>query len=424
MATIFSYQANEEDKDANGSYSFEDDDDAFQLAAEPAGKYKTLHSRDSLESFLGDYNKEFATNYTTKDSHSFYNYYNDIAKRVKNKQIDILLVVNMFLTGFDSKTLNTLYVDKNLKYHGLIQAFSRTNRILNELKSQGNIICFRNLKEKTDEAITLFSNKDAVDVIVMEPYESYVDKFNEAVENLLELTPDVDSVNDLFGEDQEMEFAKAFRLLMRLKNVLNGFTQFDFEDLDIKEQTFEDFKSKYIDLHDKVRNQKEKVSILNDIDFELSLIHRDTINVQYILQLLIKLKDAAQSDVKDLEAQVFNMMNNEVQLRSKRELIEKFINEHLPLIEDSEAIQEEFEKYWNKERKAALAVLSEEEKLDQEKLENIIGDYLFTEKTPQRDDVVKIMNFRPALKERASTSERIITKIKDFVETFISGIAS
>ncbi len=174
IATIFSYVANEEDKDANGMVYEEE----LSMAAEPQAGYGiNAHSRDSLEEFIGDYNQMYNTKFTTKDSQSFYNYYNDIAKKVKQREIDsILLVVNMFLTGFDSKTLNTLYVDKSLKFHGLIQAFSRTNRILNELKSQGNIVSFRNLKSATDEAIALFSNKDARDVILMQPYENYVTK--------------------------------------------------------------------------------------------------------------------------------------------------------------------------------------------------------------------------------------------------------
>src|SRR5690606_3917462 len=178
------------------------------------------HKRDKLESYIGHYNEMFGANFSTKDSQSFYNYYNDISKKVKERKIDILLVVNMFLTGFDSPPLNTLYVDKNLKYHGLIQAYSRTNRILNEQKSQGNIVVFRNLKKATDEAITLFSNKEAIEVIIMEPYEDYVEKFNRAFINLLAITPDTDSVNDLVSEEDELEFIKAFRELMRLKNTM------------------------------------------------------------------------------------------------------------------------------------------------------------------------------------------------------------
>src|SRR5690606_21559704 len=156
----------------------------------------------------------FGSNFSTKDSQSFYNYYNDISQKVKEREIDILLVVNMFLTGFDSPTLNTLYVDKNLKYHGLIQAYSRTNRIINEQKSQGNIVVFRNLKKATDQAITLFSNKEAIEVIIMQPYEEYAQKFNEAFISLLKITPTINSVNDLESEDDELDFIKAFRDLM------------------------------------------------------------------------------------------------------------------------------------------------------------------------------------------------------------------
>jgi len=215
----------------------------------------------------------FETKFSTKDSESFYNYYNDISKKVKERKVDILLVVNMFLTGFDSKPLNTLYVDKNLKYHGLIQAYSRTNRILNEQKSQGNIIVFRNLKKATDEAITLFSNKEAIEEIIMKPYEDYVQKFNDAFTSLLKVVPTVNSVNNLKSEEDELEFIKAFRELMRIKNTMATFADFVWEDLEMNEQLFEDYKSKYLDLYDKVKDehQVEKVSILEDVDFELEL---------------------------------------------------------------------------------------------------------------------------------------------------------
>ena len=222
IATIFSYAANEDDADANGFIPEE-----VSVVEEPKALYGlNTHSRDKLEEFIGHYNTMFDTKFSTKDSETFYNYYNDISKKVKERQIDILLVVNMFLTGFDSPTLNTLYVDKNLKYHGLIQAYSRTNRIINEQKSQGNIVVFRNLKNATDEAITLFSNKYAVDVIIMKPYEDYTEKFNEALKRLNEITPTIDSVNELKTEEDELEFVQAFRDLMRLKNILNSFSDF------------------------------------------------------------------------------------------------------------------------------------------------------------------------------------------------------
>jgi len=425
IATIFSYNANENDKDALGFTTSDFDEVDLNVVAEPQAQYDNQHSRDQLEEFIGYYNKEFSTNFTTKDSQSFYNYYNDIAKRVKHKQVDILLVVNMFLTGFDSKTLNTLYVDKNLKYHGLIQAYSRTNRILNELKSQGNIVCFRNLKNATDQAISLFSNINAKDEIIMQPYEEYVSLFNQAFIALLQIAPTVNSVSDLQDEEKELEFIRAFRELMRLKNVLNTFTEFTFDDLSMPEQTFEDYKSKYLDLYDKAKtqHQKEKVSILNDIDFELELIHRDEINVAYILKLLAKLKDSTEEEKDKQRKTILEIIAGDTQLRSKRELIEKFIQENLPLIEDSDDIPDKFYDFLNDERLLAIESLSKEENIDSEKLQKLIGDYLFTEKTPLRDDVIEALNQRPILKERGKTAERIIAKIMDFVDAFINGIS-
>jgi type I restriction enzyme R subunit len=421
LATIFSYQANEEDKDAVG---FVDEED-LMLAAEPQVAYNTQHTRDELETFMQEYNKEFGTNFTNKDSQSYYNYYNDISRRVKNRQVDILVVVNMFLTGFDSKHLNTLYVDKNLKYHGLIQAYSRTNRILGEVKSQGNIVCFRNLKEATDDAIALFSNKNAKDEIIMEPYEDYAKKFNKAFITLLQIAPTVNSVNDLKDEEAELEFIKAFREIMRLKNVLSTFTEFNFDDLSMNEQTFNDYKSKYLDLYEKSKsdNRKEKVSILGDIDFELELIHRDEINVTYILKLITKLKNATPKEQDEQKKKVLEIVKGETSLRSKRELIEKFIQENLPLIKDSEDVSEAFEEFWDKERKLALKKLSQEENLDAKKVQDIIGEYLFTEKKPLRDDVIDLMETRPSLKERAPVAERVTGKILGFVETFVDGIS-
>lgn len=195
----------------------------------------------------------------------------------------------MFLTGFDAKTCNTLYVDMNLRYHGLIQAFSRTNRILGQKKSQGNIVCFRNLKTKVDEAIALFSNKDADETILIAPYQEYVDRFNEAVMELLKIAPTPSAVDKLVSEDDILDFVRAFRELIRIRNVLTSFTEFSDDDLSLDAQRFEDFKSKYLDIHDRMKSDRDddqKASILNEVDFELELIRRDNINVAYILALL------------------------------------------------------------------------------------------------------------------------------------------
>lgn len=429
IATIFSYGANEHDADANGLMNLEADIDnlSLDMVAESSPEYKiTVHKREKLDEYIEDYNKLFDTKYNTKDSESFYNYYNDISKKVKERKIDILLVVNMFLTGFDSPTLNTMYVDKNLKYHGLIQAYSRTNRILNEQKSQGNIVAFRNLKNRTDEAITLFSNKEAIEVIIMKPYEDYTAKFDEAFDKLLEITPTVDSVNDLVSEDDELEFIKAFRDLMRIKNILNAFSDFKWEDLKMTEEVFTEFQSKYLDLWQKVKSdhQKEKVSILEDVDFELELIHRDEINVTYIIQLLIKLKSQTQKDTTKAEQEIFNLLSTETTLRSKRELIEKFIQENLPIIEDTDEVPTEFDKFWSEERQKAFFKLVEEENLSADKTEKLIEDYLFAEREPLRDEVLELIEGeKPSLLQRKKLGDRILKRIVDFVETFINGMA-
>ena len=422
IATIFSYIANEDDVDANGFIPEE-----ISVAAEPEIAYATNpHTREKLDEFIGHYNQMFGSAFSTRDSQSFYNYYNDISKKVKERKIDILLVVNMYLTGFDSPSLNTLYVDKNLRYHGLIQAYSRTNRILNELKSQGNIVVFRNLKNATDEAITLFSNKDAIEEIIMKPYDEYVKAFNDGFINLLKITPTVDSVNNLVTEDDELKFIIAFRDLMRIKNVLASFSDFKWGDLSMTEQQFEDYKSKYLDLHDKVKieHAKEKVSILEDVDFELELIHRDEINVAYIIRLLIKLKANQKKDAEQIEKEIFNLLNTEMQLRSKKELIEKFIRENMPVILDTDDIPQEFEKFWTVEQEKAFLKMVEEEKLSKEKTQTLIENYLYSEQEPMRDEILELLvEEKPTLLQRRTTGERILKRIMDFVETFINGIS-
>ncbi|MBN7816798.1 type I restriction endonuclease subunit R [Algoriphagus pacificus] len=424
VATIFSYAANEDDKDANGSIS----EELSVVEEDPRALYGlNKHTREKLDEYISHYNETFGTKFSTRDTQSFYNYYNDISKKVREKKVDILLVVNMFLTGFDSPKLNTLYIDKNLQYHGLIQAYSRTNRILNELKSQGNIVVFRNLKQATDEAITLFSNKNAIDVIIMEPIENYQEKFNEAVAKLKDLVPTVDSVNDLRSEEEEFEFVKAFRELMRYKNTLSSFVDFTWEVLDINEQEFEDYKSKYLDVHEKVKSniQPDKVSILEDVDFELELIHRDEINVAYILQLLSALKDSKPEDQEKKKKEIVDLLSGETSLRSKRELIEKFINENLPHISDTQNLEDEFDKFWTEEQIKAFDKLVKEEKLSPEKTQNLIENYLFSEREPLRDDVLDLIEGdKPTVLQRKSVGARILKRVMDFVDTFVERVIS
>lgn len=424
IATIFTYQANEEDKDA-GTITEQFDEEELSLVAEDQETYSTKHSREYLDEFIVDYNQTFQTNYSTKDSKLFYEYYNDIAARVKTKQIDILIVVNMFLTGFDSKTLNTLYVDKNLKYHGLIQAYSRTNRILDEVKSHGNIVCYRNLKEATDKAIELFANKDAIEDIIEPPFERLEETFQEKYNNLIEIAPNVDAVNDLKNEEEQAEFIKAFRDVMRLINKMKQYADFSFDNLPISHQEFEDFKSKYLDLYEETKGigkeDDKGHSVLDDLDFELELIHRDEINVTYIMNLIVKLQAAPSTEKEKQEKMIQDLLNSDLKLRSKKELIEKFIQKQLPLITDADQILEEFDQFVYIERQNALKEMSKDEQLDPSKLEKVIGEYLFSDKQPLRDDIVGTMLQRPSLKERSSKIERVTHKIFDFVNTYVSG---
>ncbi|MBB1282664.1 type I restriction endonuclease subunit R [Pseudoalteromonas sp. SR41-1] len=422
IATIFSYAANEEDPDADGL-----DEVVLDKVAESQAQYEGIasHTRDRLEEFIGDYNTMFGSSYTTKDSESYYNYYNDISKKVRERKVDILLVVNMFLTGFDSKTLNTMYVDKNLKYHGLIQAYSRTNRILNEQKSQGNIISFRNLKKRTDDALALFSNKDAKDTVIMPSYEEFIKMFNQALDQMQTIAPDTASVDSLVDENAELEFIKAFRELMRLRNVLSTFADFKFDDVCIQEQEYEDYKSKYLDLYDKVKTNTapEKESILEEIDFELELLAMDEVNVAYILKLLSKLKQSdSDEEYQQQYKSLMQTIGGDPELRSKQELIDKFIQENLPDVQSAEEVDDAFAAYWEVEKEKATQVIAEEEHLIPENVKELVERMIFSNQEPLREDIVATMEKPPSVLQRKKVIPRLAEKLKGFVNTFYGGM--
>ncbi|MGL4976724.1 MAG: type I restriction endonuclease subunit R, partial [Cetobacterium sp.] len=403
IATIFTYSANEEAKDTEENTGEE---------------VCTIHTREKLDEIVKDYNKTFGDNHDLNKEGGFNAYYIDISKKVKERKIDILLVVNMFLTGFDSKTLNTLYVDKNLKYHNLIQAYSRTNRILNEKKSYGNVLCFRNLKKRTDEAIALFSNKEAIETVLMKDYKEYVIEFNKYLENLFKIVESVEDVDKLETEDEKAEFITAYRNLIRVMNRLNTFTEFDFDHLDIEDAEFEGYKSKYLDMYDEIKNKtsKERVSILDDLDFEIELLKRDDINVSYIMLLLKELDPKSESYAGDKEF-LLKLLDGSEELRSKRELIEKFLEENLPLILDEESVESEFDAYWMKEKEDAIEKFQIEENLHPDKLKETINEYNFSKKL-HRDMVKLTFMDKLGLKERRSKIEIVTTAIKDLVQRF------
>ncbi len=434
VVTIFTYSANEEDADANGLIG----DPNFDIALD-SGKGDSKHSREKLEECVADYNALYKTKHSVKDSKAFYTYYKDIAKRMKERdresfqdrdRADILLVVNMFLTGFDAKKLNTLYVDRNLKYHGLIQAYSRTNRILGELKSQGNIVCFRNLKKNTDEAVALFSGVDAKEKIFVEPYDYYVTRFNQGVTRLRTIALTPDDVNLLISEDDQLMFVQAFRQLMRDLNVLKSFAEFDWQDLDLNKQEFEDYKSKYLDVYERSHsNEEEGVSIVEDVDFELELIHRDEINVAYILGLLAALQREKQNgddseDYEKTKQSILALLNNETQLRSKRELIEQFINDYMPRLKADVEIEDAFSDYWNEQKQAALTKLCDAENMDVSAVYAMIDTYHFSGKEPLRDTVFAALKTKPKLLERKKIFERVVKKLRQLINTFDDDIGN
>ena len=389
IATIFTYKANEDLSESE-------------------------HSRDLLDKYMQDYNEMFGTNFTSDD---FKQYHADVSKRMKNREIDLLIVVDMFLTGFDSKMLNTLYVDKNLQYHGLLQAFSRTNRIYNKRKSQGNIVCFTNLKENVDDSIALFSDPEAMEDIIMPPYETIVKWFNQDLERLFKLVKTADEAMELQSENDKKSFVLIFRDLVRNKNKLDIFTEFDWSDLDIEEQEFNDFRSAYLDIYDQIKEHDDPESILGDIDFELELLRTDHINVDYILNLLEDLDRNSPSFDHD-KKRIISLMKEHENLRSKIDLIEKFINERLGNIDSKDtSVSEEFDKFMRDERRKAMCEIVDEEHLDEDKARQVFEIFEFSGKID--DDLIK-QSFRETLKfkERKNKLNTIKFKIIDLFETF------
>ena len=321
IATIYSYGANEEEID--GILAEENPESTTQLDQQ---------SRDFLEGAIRDYNLMFSTNYDTS-SDKFQNYYKDLSLRMKNRQVDLLIVVNMFLTGFDATTLNTLFVDKNLKQHGLIQAFSRTNRILNSVKTFGNIVCFRDLQQATDDAIALFGDKDASSIVVLRDFLSYYDGYDtekgkhcygykELVEQLQNEFPEGETI---LGEDAERRFVALFGSLLKSINILSAFDQFEGRQI-ITDRQLQDYQSNYLDLQEKWRRRRpgDKENINDDLVFETELIRQVEINIDYILLLVQKYHDSNCTN-KEILVNISKAIGSSIQLRSKKELIENFI---------------------------------------------------------------------------------------------------
>jgi type I restriction enzyme R subunit len=353
IATIFSFSANEEDTE---DLLVDEDFDTDSL---------DKNSRDFLDAAIADYNKTFSVNFDTS-SDKFQNYYKDLSSRVKNREVDLLIVVNMFLTGFDATTLNTLWVDKNLRQHGLIQAFSRTNRILNSVKTFGNIICFRDLKQATDDAIALFGDKEAGGIVLLKTYNDYYNGYDdngkhnkgyaELIEELAALYP---LGQEITGDEAQKNFIRLYGAILRLKNILTAFD--DFEDNEIlPERDFQDYQSIYIDLYQDFTKEKnaDKEKINDDIIFELELIKQIEINIDYILMLVAKYHESNCAD-KSVLVTIDKAINSSIELRSKKELIENFIKR----MNVDTKVDDDWRKFVQEQKENDIAAIIEREKL-------------------------------------------------------------
>lgn len=364
IATVFSYAPNE---DAPEDGLLEEDFEPSNL---------DLGSREFLESAISDYNEMFSTNYSTS-SDSFENYYKNISERMKNREIDLLIVVNMFLTGFDATTLNTLWVDKNLKMHGLIQAFSRTNRILNSVKTYGNIVCFRGLEQATDDAIALFGDKDAGSIVLLKSFEDYYygythnGKKYEGYEQLIDRLREKFPVGQLITSEDEMkEFINLFNAILRVKNILTSFDQFNSMEI-ISVRDYQDYQSLYLDIKDAIRppDIMDREYINNDIVFEMELIKQVEVNIDYILMLVEKYKDKNKED-REIMSSIVKAIDSTPDLRSKKELILDFIDQ----VNAASVVDEEWKSYVRNAQEDELAELITDENLKEEETLRLIDN--------------------------------------------------
>ena len=417
VGMIYSFGANEAE-DENGFVDDENSDDTAGL---------DVVSRDYLESAIKDYNAMFHTDYDTS-SDKFQNYYKDVSLRMKNKELDILIVVNMFLTGFDATTLNTLWVDKNLKMHGLIQAYSRTNRILNSIKTFGNIVCFRDLSEKTDEAIALFGDKNAKGTILLRSFNDYYNGFTdekdkyhkgytELVDELLTKFPLEGFKNNVITQEAKKEFVMLYGAILRMRNILTTFDQFEGDTL-LEINDLQDYQSHYIDIHDEIRpdEKAEKENINDDIVFEMELIKQVDINIDYILMLVAKYHDSNCQDAEIL-VDIKKAIGGSIELRSKKQLIEDFIAQ----INTSTDIQKDWQSYIAKKREEELTAIIAEQKLKPEETKTFIENSF-------RDGVLRttgidIDRILPPVSRfgggnRSEVKKAVIERLKEFFEKF------
>ena len=379
---------------------------------------KCEHSRESLERIISDYNKMFKDEDIDFSTDTFKEYSKHLSKKIKNAEVDIVIVVNMFLTGFDSKPLNTLYVDKNLKYHGLIQAYSRTNRILDGTKQHGNIVCYRNLKKETDEAICLFSQTDSTDVVLMESFDHYLKLFQERLDRLYEVAPTIESIDSMQDENEKKDFVEAFRELTKQLTKLKTFVEFEFNEkkIGISAQKYEDYKSKYFSIYEGVKKDG-KTSILVDIDFCIELMQTDKINVNYILNLIrtidFETKEKTKKDIEKIKRLLDNADNENLRLKS--ELLREFLDQVVPNITKNDSVDEAFNEFLEDKRVDEIEYFSKEVEIDKFKVKEYVSEYEYS----GRIDGSEIKdNLSGGLLKKKRLAEKIKTFIINHVTKF------
>jgi type I restriction enzyme R subunit len=385
----------------------------FSFGQNEESEGKDEHSRDALERIIDDYNGMYNTNFSTD---TFSAYHKDISDRVKGKKtkpLDILIVVNMFLTGFDSKPLQVLYVDKDLKYHDLLQAYSRTNRVEKETKPFGIIICYRNLKKQTDDALTLFSMGHP-EAALVPSYEYFVEKFNEMVIKLREIAPTPEAIDTMQDENDQRTFVLTFRELTKYLQSLKTFVEFSFDkdQLLMTEQEHEDYKSKYKALHARITNDRTVVSVLNDVDFCIELMESDRINVAYIMNLIrnIHFDDAEQKDYDIRQIKEELSRTDNPQLLRKVEILQAFLDDVVVALNSADEIDAAYNDFENEEKRKEIAAFAETEDIDSKMLTDIISEYEFSGTLDVgniRDRIEKPM---PLLKKRS-----LVNRITDFI---------
>lgn len=415
VALIYSFGANEDTEE--GILTEENSEDTSNLDES---------SRDFLDLAIDDYNEMFATNYDTS-ADKFQNYYKDVSQRMKNREIDLLIVANMFLTGFDATTLNTLWVDKNLKYHGLIQAFSRTNRILNSIKTYGNIVCFRDLEERTKEAIALFGDEKAGSIVLLKTFDEYYNGYQDAdgkyhkgyVDLINELNEKFPLNNQIMGEKNEKDFITLFSTILKMRNILTSFDEFEGMSI-LSDRDLQDHQSNYIDLYQKwrKRDDAEKTNINDDVVFEMELVKQVEVNIDYIL-ILVSKYHASNCEDKEILVDISKAIGSSSQLRSKKELIESFI----ATVNTSTKVEDDWSKFVEAQKEADLVTIMEEENLKQDEtrkfVENSFRDGELKTTGTAIDKILPPMPLFGATNNRQEKKETIVEKLSKFFEKYL-----